>query len=374
MRKYISILIAVVLLIASVLFAKNLIDNKQKPKPKVEKTVKTVFVNEVINTTIPIVINSSGNLVAKNKIELFSEVQGVLIFTGKEFKAGSTFNKGETILKVNSEEFNANLQAQKSNLFNVISAVIPDIKLDFPNNFNAWQHYLQNFDINKPIQKLPEASSEKEKFFISGRGIYTAYYNVKNLEVKHGKHNLRAPFSGIVTESMVNPGTLVRIGQKLGEFIDPTIFEVGVSIKSEFKDLLQIGKEVTLFNLERTTNWTGKVIRINGKVDTSTQTIKAFIEVKANDLKEGQYVEAELQGNAEQEAFEVPRNLLVDNSKLFIVKDSVLDLIPVNLIFENKNTVVIKGLTNGTKLVSKPIPGAHVGMLVKIFNENKPQQ
>lgn len=373
MRKYISILFAAALLIASILLAKNLIDNKQKPKQQVDKVVKTVFVDEVINTTIPIIISANGNLVAKNKIELFAEVQGVLVNTGKEFKSGTNFNKGETIIKINSEEFYANLQAQKSNLYNVITAIMPDIKLDFPNNYASWQHYLQNFDINKTLQKLPETTSEKEKFFISGRGIYTAYYNVKNLEVKLSKYNLRAPFNGIVTESMVNPGTLIRVGQKLGEFIDPTVFEVSVSIKSEFKDLLEIGKEVTLHNLEKTTNWVGKVVRINGKVDASTQTIKAFIEVKAKDLKEGQYVEAALQANAVQNAFEVARNLLIDNSKLYVVKDSVLDLVEVNLIFENKNTVVLKGLENGTKIVSKPIPGAHIGMLVKIFNENKVQ-
>jgi len=33
--------------------------------------------------------------------------------------------------------------------------------------------------------------------------------------------------------------------------------------------------------------------------------------------------------------------------------------------------MVIKGLTNGSKLLSKPVPGAYNGMLVKVFNENK---
>lgn len=373
MRKTISIILAVALILLAVFFAKYLIDNKQKPKPKVDKIVKTVFINEVLNKTIPIVITANGNLVAKNRIELYSEVQGILVPTSKDFKPGTTYNNGETIVKINSDEFYANLQAQKSNLYNAIAAIIPDIKLDFPENYNKWQNYLEGFDINKPTQKLPEFSSDKEKFFISGRGIITSYYNVKNLEVKLSKYNLKAPFTGVVTESMVNPGALVRVGQKLGEFIDPAIFEVSVSVKSEFKDLLQIGKEVTLYNLEKTNHWTGKVVRINGKVDTSTQTIKAYIQVTSKDLKEGQYVEAFLQAKSEESAYEVPRNLLVDNSKLFVVKDSVLDLVSINLLFENKNTVVIKGLENGTKIVSKPIPGAHVGMLVKIFNENNPQ-
>jgi len=91
---------------------------------------------------------------------------------------------------------------------------------------------------------------------------------VKNLEVKLSKYTLRAPFSGILTEAMVNPGTLIRPGQKLGEFIDPSVYEITVSVKSEFKNLLQIGKQVELSNLEKTNSWVGKVVRINGKVET----------------------------------------------------------------------------------------------------------
>lgn len=373
MRKIILIALSVILIAGSIVLAKYLIDNKDKPKQKSEKIVKTVFTEIVTNKSIPLVISTNGNLVAKNKIELYAEVQGILEITTKEFKQGTSYNKGEAIIKINSDEFYANLQAQKSNLFNLITAIMPDIRLDYPNEYVKWQAYLKSFDANNGLNKLPKINSEKEKFFISGRGINTAYYNVKNLEVKLNKYNIRAPFRGILTESLVNPGTLIRVGQKLGEFINPSVYEIGVSIKSEFKDLLQIGKQVKLHNLEKTKTWIGKVIRINGKLDSATQTIKAFIEVSGKDLKEGQYLEIELQAKAEENAYEVQRNLIVENSKLYIVKDSVLDLVNINPIFENENTVIVKGLANGTVLLSKPVPGSYAGMLVEIFNENKKQ-
>jgi len=373
MRKIISIALAIVLLASSIIFAKYLIDNKKKTKPKTQKIIKTVYTQIIKNKTIPLVITANGNLVAKNKIELYAEVQGVLERINKEFKQGTSFNKGETLIKINSDEFYANLQAQKSNLFNVITAVMPDIRLDYPSEYSKWQAYLKKIDNSKSTPKLPQAASEKERFFISGHGINTSYYNVKNLEVKLNKYNLRAPFNGILTESLVNPGTLIRQGQKLGEFIDPSVYEIAVSVKSEFRDLLRVGKEVKLFNLEKTKTWTGKVIRINGKVDATTQTIKAFIQVKGKDLKEGQYVEVALQAKSEENAFEVARNLLIDNSKLYIVRNSVLNLVNITSVFENKNSVIVKGLPNGTILLSKPVPNAHVGMLVKLATQNKKQ-
>ncbi len=371
MRRFISIILGALVLAGAIFLAKYFIDSNNKPKPKFNKIVKTVFVEEVENKDIPIIITTSGNLIAKRKIELYAEVQGVLKPASKEFKAGTKYSRGESIIRINSDEFYANLQSQKSNFYNSLTAIMPDIRLDYPNEYQKWLEYLNSFDINKSTPKLPETNSEKEKYFISGRNINTAYYNVKNLEVKLGKYNLSAPYRGILTEALVTPGTLVRAGQKLGEFIDPSVYEMEVSVNAEFADLLKTGNTVTLHNLERTKQYTGKVIRINGKVDTNSQTIKAYIEVAHEDLREGTYLEADLEARSETNAIEVSRKLLVDNKQLFIVRDSVLELIDVKPVYFSSETAVIKGIANGTKILAKPTPGSYNGMQVKIFEDKQ---
>ena len=370
MRKLISTIFGILIIIGTVFIARTLIKNKQKPKPVVEKLVKTVYVDEVKNSDVPIVISTSGNLTAKQKIELYSEVQGVLLPSKKEFKAGTKYSKGEIILRINSDEFYANLQSQKSNFFNSLTSIMPDIRLDYPEQYQKWQNYLNSFDINKSTPRLPEFSTDKEKYFISGRGITTAYYNVKNLEVKLAKHNLTAPYNGVLTEALVTPGTLVRVGQKLGEFIDPSIYELEVSVNAEFADLLKKGNSVTLHNLEKTKEFSGEVVRINGKVDATSQTIKAYIQVSDPDLREGMYLEANLKAKSVPNAIEVSRKLLVDNSRLFVVRDTVLDLVEIDPIYFSAESVVLKGLQNGTLVLSKPIPGAYDGMKVKIFKQD----
>lgn len=371
MRKILSIVFGVLLLAGAFFVSNKFMENKNKPKPKFEKIVKTVFVNTVENKVIPIVITTSGNLNAKHKIEIYSEVQGVLKPARKEFKAGTTYKKGELVLSINSDEFYANLQSQKSNFYNNITSIMPDIRFDYPDEYEKWQNYLTSFDINKPTPKLPEVSTEKEKYFISGRGINTAYYNVKNLEVKFQKYNLRAPYNGVLTEALVTPGTLIRSGQKLGEFIDPSSYEMEVSVNAAYASLLKKGNKVKLHNLEKTREYEGKVIRINGRVDVASQTIKAFIEVAHDDLKEGMYLEADLNARSETNAIEISRNLLIANKQLYMVKDSLLALIDVNPVYFSAETVVIKGLEEGTLLLSKLVPGAYEGMKVKIYQENK---
>jgi len=371
MRKLLSIALGILLVLGAFFVAKHFIDNKKRPKPKFDKIVKTVFVEKVENKEIPIIITTSGNLIAKRKIDLFAEVQGVLKPSSKEFKAGTSFRKGELVLSINSEEFYANLQSQKSNFYNSITGIMPDIRFDYPEEYEKWQNYLTSFDIHKATPELPEITTEKEKYFISGRGINTAYYNVKNLEVKLGKYSLRAPYNGVLTEALVTPGSLIRVGQRLGEFIDPSIYEMEVSVNSEFADLLKIGNTVKLHNLNKTKEYDGKVVRINGKVDAASQTIKAFIEVAHEDLREGTYLEANLEARNESNAIEVSRKLLVENKGLFIVRDSILALIEVAPVYFSANTAIIKGVEDGTLILSKTTPGAYEGMQVKIFEEKE---
>lgn len=370
-RTIITSILGVLLLVGAYLLANFFIESNKRVRPQAKQVVKTVFTETAANGDVPIIITTNGTLLAKHRIDIFSEVQGILNPSVKEFKPGVSYKKGQTLISINSDEFYANLQAQKSNLYNVLTSVMPDIRLDYPNEYQKWQQYLNEFDVSKTVKPLPETTSEKEKFFITGRGILTAYYNVKNLEVRLSKFHIRAPFNGILTASLVNEGTLVRPGQKLGEFIDPTIFEVGVSVKSEYADLLKVGKNVRLHNLENTRTWEGKVIRINGRVDSQTQTITAFIEVAGENLKEGQYMEVALEGKTEQDAYTVSRKLIVDNSKLYIVQNDTLKLIDVNPVYENKNTVVVKDIPNNAQVLSKALPGAYHGMLVNVYKEAK---
>ena len=64
------------------------------------------------------------------------------------------------------------------------------------------------------------------------------------------------------------------------------------------------------------------------------------------------------------------RNLLVDDTNLFVVEDSVLNIVPVNVLHRSNKTIVVSGLVDGMKVVSKPVPGGYAGMVV-IDNETE---
>lgn len=371
MRVIINIIVGLLLIIGAFFIAKSIISGKEKPHTKSAKVVKTVFIDTVLNGSIQVKVPANGNLKAVRRIELYAEVQGVFNGNKKLFKAGETYQKGELLVSIDGKEYYANIVSQRSNLYNQITAIMPDLKLDYPIDFSKWESYLKGFDIKKSITALPEPSTEKVKYFINGKNITSLFFTIKNMEEHYSKFQIYAPFSGVLTEASVNPGTLIRTGQKLGEFIDPSVYELEVAVNKSYSELLKVGKEVALSNIDKTKTWKGKVARVNGRVDLATQTVAVFIAVKDKDLKEGMYLEAQLDAQEINNAIEIPRKLLVDGSQVYTVNNGLLELKTVQPIYFTKNTVVLKGLENGTFLLEKAVPGAYENMSVNIHKATK---
>jgi len=370
MRKIILSLLGVLLIVGAYFLGQIIIEKNNQKRPTPEKVVKTVFIDTVQNSNVNIIIPANGSLVAKRRVELFSEVQGVFKAGSKLFRPGQEFRSGETLIGIDASEYYASVQSAKSNLYNSIAVIMPDLRLDFPEVYRKWQSYLNGFDLNKSIPKLPAMTSEKENFFITGRGIVSNYYSVKNLEQRLAKYNIKAPFSGILTEALVTEGSLIRNGQKLGEFIFPGVYEMEVALSKAYASLLNVGEKVELNNIDKTETYSGVVTRVNGSIDATTQTITAFVEVKNELLKEGMYLEANLNAKQEPNAYEINRNLMLDGEQIFIVRDSILDIIDVQPVYFSDTKVVLKNIPNGTTILAKPIPGAYAGMLVKPFTFN----
>ena len=371
MRKLILAILGVLLIAGAIYGAKIIINSKSKTRKAPSKVIKTVFVDTVKNTSIPIIIPANGNLVAKRRVEIYSEVQGIFKPGSKLFKPGEKYQKNEAFISINDTEYYANVQLAKSNLYNSIAAVLADLRLDFPEVFLKWEAYLKSYDLNKPTPKLPKMVSEKENYFITGRSIVSNYYTVKNLEQRLSKYTISAPFKGILTEALVTEGTLIRSNQKLGEFIDPSVYEMEVSLSKTFASLLDVGETVELNNLEHTKKYSGIVSRVNGSINSATQTIAVYIEIKNSSLKEGMYLEANLNAKKEKNAIEINRGLLLDEDKIFIVRDSVLDMINVRPVYFSNTKVVLKDIPDGTIILSSPFPGAYVGMMVKPLQVKK---
>lgn len=371
LRRIIQIIIFIVLVFIGMMISRKFVNSKKAQDKTAEKPVSYVRTLVVENNDIPAIITVTGRLTAKEKISIISEVTGTLKDNGKLFKEGVSYNAGETLLSIEAGEFRMNLLAQKSAFLNLLTQMMPDLKMDYPQSAAKWNEFIKNFQIEKPLNTLPEADGQ-EKYFLSSRNVFQQYYAIKSLEERLAKYTITAPFYGTVSISNVYPGMTIPQGQLLGEFLNPNAYEIEAALNSSDLKLISVGNEVELTSAESSTVLKGKLIRISDKIDPATQSVKIFIAVQSNTLREGMYVTGKIQTGTFENVFELPRKLLLEGEKVFAVADTVLAEKKVEVIRINLNTAIVRGLENGTVLMDETISGAYTGMPVrKKRNSNK---
>lgn len=314
-------------------------------------------------------VTGYGKLYSKERFELFSEVGGTMLKATKEFKEGVTFIKGETICKIDDTEARLNLYAQKSDFLNALTKILPDIKTDFPDSHSAWNSYLEEFSIKEDLSEIPEPKTPQEKYFLAGRNIFKMFYSIKNLEFRLTKYELKAPFSGTVTMSMIEPGTLVRPGQKLGDFTGLGLYELELSLSAKESSFLDLGMNAKVTSSESDGAWNGKVVRIGSSIDPSTQTVTAYLHLSGKGLKNGMYMKASLQGKEIKNIYKIPRRAVLNNTHVNVIKDSRLDKTEVELVAVSGDFAYIRGMEEGTEIIIEPIVGTPVGAKVESLSK-----
>ncbi|MCB0549224.1 MAG: HlyD family efflux transporter periplasmic adaptor subunit [Phaeodactylibacter sp.] len=362
-----SIFAGLVILLGS--FAASRFLGQQKAPPARKSSIaqaRQVDTLHVRNATIPTTLEIQGVLAAFDKIDLFAEVSGTLEATSRPFKVGSYFPQGAVLIRIDAEEARLSLLSQKSTLLNAITQLMPDLKIDYPESFRHWQEYLKQFSPEQPIRPFPEPLNDQEKYFIASRNLYSQYYNIKSTEERLGKYTINAPFSGVITQASINAGAVVRAGQKLGELMNTSNYELEATVALRDLKYIKVGSPVELRSEDIAGKWAGRVKRINDQVDAGTQTVKVFVSLNGEGLRENMYMRGEVTASNIEKALKVPRNMLVNQKALYVVQDSFLQLQEVDVVKITEEAAIVRGLENGTPILREMVPGVFDGMKVLV--------
>lgn len=353
-----------VLIILMGLIIGGVLSGQKKPIRKTnggssKSELKTMTVQ---NRDVPLPFEVGGSLQATDRIEIYAEVSGILHQAARPFKAGITFAAGEVLVKIDDEVYRNNLLAEKSNLLNQLTLLLPDLAIDFPDRALHWERYLNEFDLEKPLPPLPETSDDRERNYIAARNIFGRYYGVKSMEATLAKYTLKAPYDGVVTASDINPGMLVRSGQRLGEFTNTEEYELEASVGLNKVQYLRQGDKVVLTSDDIAGEFDGTIRRINRKIDPSSQSVRVYIATGDQRLKDGMYITAHINSGVVGDAVKIPRSLLIENSRLYVIDAATLKLLTVDVIEKTNDHVIVRGLPDGTVILAEAFPDAYDGM------------
>ena len=370
-RKFVVIISIIIILVVAFLSMSYFASLRETPETQLPgETARKVKALPVVYEPVSYTITSTGRLGSQSYVDIISEVQGEILPGNISLKKGQKFKKGALLVKIYDEITDYNLKAAKSRFQNSIANILPDFKIDFPEDYQKIKDFFDALRIDQPLPELPEITSDQQRIFLASRNILNDYFTIKSSEIQLSKHRIYAPFDGTFTDVMLEVGSIANPGSRIARIINTGMLELEVPIPVEEIKWVNKGAKVTLSSGDGTQNWTGTVVRKADYVDRNSQSVSVFISVQNNasaPLFEGQYLKASFDGEISGNAMEIPRRAVFNSNMVFVVKDSLLEKAEINILKINQETMIFNGIDKGVFVVSEPLINVVEGTRVEIY-------
>ena len=163
-RKIFFLLIPIVILVVGFMAMRVLTSFKtDPPKIKPEPRPKIVEAKEVSLKDISAQIIAYGRIASSQPVILNSEVEGTLMKGNIPFRPAQSFTRGDLLIKIDDRQIRLDINTAKSDMLNALALVLPEIRVDFPEEYEVWQHYFNSCGFDRRLPNLPEAANQKIK-------------------------------------------------------------------------------------------------------------------------------------------------------------------------------------------------------------------
>lgn len=358
--RHIVIIVLFLLINVLILFTLTRGRGEDKEEDKTVEFVQTLEAVRVLNYEEQFEVSGFGTVSSYNAVDVSCEVQGKLE-ANIQLKPGVRFKKGQLLFKVNDREARYSIRARKSSFINLLANILPDIRVDFPSEYDKWNDYINGIKLNESLPTLPSWKSDKEKVFLSSRNILSEYFSIKSQEEQLMKFSVYAPFSGVITEVFTPDFSVVNPGAKIIRIVETGNNEVAVPIPSAQISKVEIGTDCEIFSTDGTRKGTGKVVRISEVINRNTQSVDVFVKPVALDgmkFLEGEYVEVRISKSGEFSGIRIPESAVSDQ-KVFIYSkaDSTLSRQDVQVMNRNEKGVFVSGLKDNQIVITQEVRG-----------------
>lgn len=370
-RFIISITLLVVAIAAAFFIMTALANSKKDPESRAKEKAKIyVRASKIEYSDMSTSIIASGRLSSQSLVDLSAEVSGMILQGDLSLKEGTNFKKGDLLVRIFDEEAKNNLKASKSRFLNSIAGILPDMKIDFTEEFDKWNKFFNDINIDKELPALPKFNSDKEKIFLASRNILNDYYTIESAQVRLSKYKIYAPFKGTFTKVMMEVGSVANPGTRIATMIKTDNLELEVPVKAEDIYWINYNDKVKVSTSDGQMTWWGKVVRKSDYVDPASQSIMVYVAVepqKDKPLYQGQYLQAEFSDKIVHQSFEIPRNALFNKNEVYLVENGILKRATVKVLKLGSTTALISGPEENSTIVVEPLINAAEGVVVEIL-------
>jgi membrane fusion protein (multidrug efflux system) len=309
-----------------------------------------VEIADVERARISSYITSTGNLIAEYQVKVLGEVEGRV--SDLLVEEGQSVRKGQPLAHLVHDD--AEIALKKTQL----------------KETNARLAFERSKDL---AQKELISTEEQDKFTMD---FEIARQELAEAAWRLEKTVIRAPFSGQVSQRMIQVGQHVRPGDELFQVtdLDPLISRIYLPERDVLG--LEEGREVRIvLNADPGVALAGRIRQISPIVDTATGTVKITIEASGEHAKvrPGSFVSINIVRETRPGAVVLPREAVIrdlQSSHVFVSHEQVAHKREIRLGLEEGDYVeAVEGIDPGERVIVAGQGGLKDGSPIKVLGE-----
>ena len=359
-----------------------LIFTKPVAKPEEIKRIPPIVQTEILSPeSISMAIVSQGTVIPRTESQIYPEIAGRVIYVSPKLYEGSSFKKGDVLLKIDPKDYELSIKSAEANL----AAAKTNYSIAKAESESAQEEWdkigsgkATDLTLKKP--QLAQAKSSVE----------AAEADLERLNRNLEKTEIKAPYDGLVRKKNIDIGTVIAPGYLLASVYATDYIEVKLPIPDEDLIFLDIpldgsgidsdnqptvlfkgifgGKEIT---------WEGSIVRMEAEIDPKNRMailigrVSKPYDISKHEipLRVGQFVEAEIVGKKFKNIYKINRDLIRNNNEIAIIDkaDSTIDFKAVNIIrYIDDIAFIDKGINSKTPICLTTLDVMYKGMKVQL--------
>ncbi len=368
----------VLILVVAVIGAVVMLANRRQLQPASPQAAPiAVRVIEVTPGPVQLKVHAQGTVSPRTETQLVPEVSGNVTWISADLVAGGYFERDEELLRIDERDYRAAVQRAQATLSRA-QADYELARFELERSSGLFEQDLisrSDYENNIRTARVAEAALSDARLVL------------QTAQLDLARTSLKAPFAGFVRTEQVDVGQFINRGSSIAEVYASDLLEVRLPIADQQLAYLNVpieqrgelpeefAPDVTLtaqFAGQMQT-WSGKLARTEAQIDPGSRMVYAIARVRADDQANtiappvGLFVQAEIEGIAEDNVVVLPRSAIRNENQVLIVDtENRMYFREVDVLRVYRDDAYIRGgLAAGELVIVSPLQTVVNGMRVQ---------
>ena len=317
-----------------------------------------------------------GTLQAYVESPIYARTNGYLLHWYKDI--GSRVKKGDLLADIDTPEIDQELMQARAARQQVVAA------MDLAKiNADRYQSLRKTDSVSQE-----EADTQSSGYQQAMANLAAADANVKRLEELEGFKRVYAPFNGVITRRLVDPGALINAGingaagKELFDIATTDPLRVYVQVPQAYAPAMHVGVDATITLQEFPgQKFTALVARTADSIDVASRTLQTEVDVPNKDgkLLPGSFGEVHFRPKINAHNVTIPQNSMLfrrEGPQVAVVgPDNKIELRRINIGRDYGNTLeIVGGVDENDRVVINPSDSIENGQQVNVAPQQQQQQ